>query len=76
MMLFTVRGMHRRGDRCESAHSCRVWLPDGQVADVHRLWQGTAYEQAWDRASEARFDGTDGLKHKPGRGPRRRSRRK
>jgi hypothetical protein len=76
MMLFTVRGMHRRGDRCDTAHSCRVWLPDGQVADVHRLWQGERYERAWDRASEARFDGKDGLKHKPGRGPRRGSRRK
>lgn len=71
LMLFVVRGMHRRGDRCDTAHSCRVWMPDGTVADVHRLWQGEAYESAWDRASSARFDGKDGLKHKPGRGPRR-----
>jgi hypothetical protein len=76
MMLFTVRGMHRRGDRCDTAHSARVWMPDGTVADVHRLWQAKEYEHAWDRASEARFDGKDGLKHPVGRGPRRRSRRK
>lgn len=76
MMLFTVRGMHRRGDRCDTAHSARVWMPDGTVADVHRLWQAKEYEGAWDRASSARFDGTDGLKHKPGSGPRRRGRRK
>lgn len=72
MMLFTVRGMHRRGDRCDSAHTCRVWMPDGTTADVVRLWQAKEYEAAWDKASEARFDGKDGLKHKPGRGPRRR----
>lgn len=72
LMLFTVRGMHRRGDRCDTAHSARVFLPDGTVADVHRLWQGERYEAAWDRASGARFDGTDGLKHPAGRGPRRR----
>lgn len=71
MMLFTVRGMHRRGDRCDTAHSARVWMPDGTAADVHRLWQGPEYETAWDRASGARFDGTDKLKHRPGRGPRR-----
>lgn len=76
MMLFTVRGMHRRGDNCTTAHTCRVWMPDGQVADVHRLWQAAAYEQAWDRASEARFDGRDGLTHPAGRGPKRRGRRK
>lgn len=76
IMLFTVRGMHRRGDRCDTAHTCRVWLPDGQVADVHRLWQGEQYEAAWDRASGARFDGKDGLKHKSGRGPQRQGRRK
>jgi hypothetical protein len=68
MMLFTVRGLHRRGDRCDTAHSARVWLPDGTVADVHRLWQGKRYEAAWDAASEARFDGTE----KKIRGPRRR----
>lgn len=56
LMLFTVRGMHRRGDRCDTAHSARVFLPDGTVADVHRLWQGERYEAAWDRASGARFD--------------------
>lgn len=72
LMLFTVRGMHRTGDRCDSAHSARVWLPDGTVADVHRLWQGERYTRAWDAASGARFDGTDRL----GRGPRRRGRRK
>lgn len=72
MMLFTVRGMHRRGDDCTTAHTCRVWTADGDVADVHRLWQAKAYEHAWDRASEARFDGRDGLKHAPGTGPRRR----
>lgn len=76
MMLFTVRGMHRRGDRCETAHSARVWLPDGTVADVHRLWQAPEYEQAWDRASSARFDGKDKLSHPAGRGPRRRRGRK
>lgn len=76
MMLFTVRGMHRRGDDCRAAHSARVWTPEGTVADVHRLWQGAQYETAWDRASSARFDGKDGLKHKPGRGPRRRGRRR
>lgn len=59
MLLFTVRGMHRRGDRCATAHTARVWTPDGTVADVHRLWQAEAYETAWDAASEARFDGTD-----------------
>jgi hypothetical protein len=56
LMLFTVRGMHRSGDRCESAHSARVFLPDGTVADVHRLWQGQRYVKAWDAASEARPD--------------------
>lgn len=71
MLLFTVRGMHRSGDRCESAHSARAWAPDGTVADVHRLWQGQRYTAAWDAASEARFDGTDKLGHPPGRGPRR-----
>lgn len=70
MMLFTVRGMHRRGDNCTSAHSARVWTPDGTVADVHRLWQGQQYAAAWDAASEARFDGKDRLGHAPGRGPR------
>jgi len=30
MMLFTVRGMHRRGDRCETAHSCRVCCRTGR----------------------------------------------
>lgn len=59
LMLFTVRGMHRTGDRCGTAHSARVWMPDGTVADVHRLWQGPAYESAWNAASEARFDGRD-----------------
>lgn len=73
MMLFTVRGMHRTGDRCTTAHSARVWLPDGTVADVHRLWQGQGYTAAWDRASEARFDGKDRLGHPPGRGPRRKT---
>lgn len=72
LMVFTVRGMHRTGDRCDTAHSARVFLPDGTVADVHRLWQGEQYRSAWDRASEARFDGTDRL----GRGPRRSRRRK
>lgn len=76
MMLFTVRGMHRRGDRCDTAHTCRVFMPDGTVADVHRLWQGQQYEKAWDRASEARFDGKDGLKHPAGRGPKRGRRKK
>lgn len=59
LMLFTVRGMHRRGDDCRTAHSARVWTPDGTVADVHRLWQASQYEAAWDAASAARFDGTD-----------------
>lgn len=57
MMLFTVRGMHRTGDRCDTAHSARVWHPDGTVANVHRLWQGQQYARAWDAASSARFDG-------------------
>lgn len=70
LMLFTVRGMHRSGDTCSTAHSARVWLPDGTVADVHRLWQGDEYNRAWDAASSARFDGTD----RPGRA--RRTRRK
>lgn len=69
LMLFTVRGMHRSGDRCDTAHSARVWLPDGTVADVHRLWQGEQYTTAWDAASEDRFDGTGAS----GRAPRRRS---
>lgn len=76
LMLFTVRGMHRRGDRCDTAHSARVFMPDGTVAEVIRLWQAGQYEAAWDAASGARFDGTDGLKHKPGRGPRRKRSRK
>ena len=67
MLLFTVRGMHRRGDRCDTAHSCRVWMPDGTVADVHRLWQDKRYEHAWNAASEARPD--------EARGPRKRGRR-
>jgi hypothetical protein len=75
IMLFTVRGMHRSGDRCSTAHSARVWTPDGSVADVHRLWQGEQYAAAWDAASEARFDGKDKLGHRPGRGPRRRRNR-
>jgi hypothetical protein len=75
MMLFTVRGMHRTGDRCDTAHSARVWMPDGTVADVQGLWQAKQYERAWNRASEARFDGRDGLKHKPGSGPRKGRRR-
>lgn len=70
LMLFTVRGMHRTGDTCATAHSARVWMPDGTVADVHRLWQGPEYDRAWDAASSARFDGTD----RPGRA--RRGRRK
>lgn len=76
MMLFTVRGMHRVGDRCGTAHSARVWMPDGTVADVDRLWQGEPYSHAWNKASSARFDGRDGLGHKPGAGPRRRRKSK
>lgn len=76
LMVFTVRGMHRSGDRCDTAHRARVWLPDGTAADVHRLWQGPAYEAAWDRASSARFDGTEKLSHRPGRGPKRKRGRK
>lgn len=72
MMLLTVRGMHRKGDRCATAHSARVFGPDGTVADVQGLWQAEKYTAAWDRASEARFDGRDGLRHPAGRGPRRR----
>lgn len=71
LMLFTVRGMHRSGDRCDTAHSARVWMPDGTVADVHRLWQGDDYTHAWDAASSARFDGTDsGGRSRPRRGRR------
>lgn len=71
LMLFTVRGMHRSGDRCDTAHSARVWMPDGTVADVHRLWQGEAYTRAWDAASSARFDGSDsGGRSRPRRGRR------
>jgi hypothetical protein len=75
LMLFTVRGMHRTGDRCGTAHSARVFMPDGTVADVHRLWQGGRYDAAWDRASGARFDGRDQLKHPAGRGPGRKRRK-
>ena len=57
MMIFTVRGMHRVGDRCDTAHSARVWHPGGTVANVHRLWQGEQYKHAWNAASSARFDG-------------------
>lgn len=64
--VFTVRGMHRRGDDCERAHSATAFTPQGEVMQVHGLWQARTYESAWDRASEARFDGTDRL----GRGPR------
>jgi hypothetical protein len=59
LMVFVVRGMHRTGDVCERDHSARVWMPDGTVADVHRLWQAERYRRAWDAASSARFDGTD-----------------
>ena len=59
MLLFTVRGMHRTGDNCNTAHSARVWTPDGTVADVFRLWQAPEYAHAWDAASAARFDGRD-----------------
>lgn len=76
MLLFTLRGLHRRGDRCDTAHSARVFLPNGTVADVHRLWQAKEYESAWDKASSARFDGTDDLRHKAGRGPKRKRKRK
>lgn len=74
LMLFAVRGMHRTGDHCETAHSARVWLPDGTVADVHRLWQGASYKHAWDAASGARFDGSDPWETtgRRGRGKRRR----
>lgn len=59
MMLFTVRGLHRPGDRCDRDHSARVFHPDGTVADVHRLWQAEKYREAWVKANTARFDGTD-----------------
>lgn len=70
LALITVRGMHRRGDRCATAHSARIWLPDGTKADIlpGTPWP-TGHDEAWDRASSARFDGTD----TPGR--RRRGRR-
>jgi len=67
LMLFTVRGMHRRGDDCAAAHNARVWMPDGTVADVHRLWQAPEYAAAWDAASSARFDGTDPAGRRPRR---------
>lgn len=69
LVLFTVRGMHRPMDDCSADHRARVWMPDGTVADIHRLWQAEQYREAWNRAAAARFDGTDGLKHKPGKGP-------
>lgn len=59
MMLFTVRGLHRPGDRCGLDHSARVFHPDGTVADVYRLWQAEKYQEAWVKANTARFDGTD-----------------
>lgn len=71
MLFFAVRGMHRSGDCCETAHSARVWAPDGTVADVHRLWQGRAFSRAWDAASSAEF----GRKGHAGRMSRRKGRR-
>lgn len=67
MMLLTVRGIHRSGDRCGTAHSCRVWMPDGTVADVERLWQAQRYGPAWDAASQARPDETQGPQRRKGR---------
>ncbi|WP_030248217.1 hypothetical protein [Streptomyces sp. NRRL S-455] len=56
LMLFTVRGLHRRGDVCGRDHTVRVWHPSGMVADVHRMWTGPEFRTAWDAASAARFD--------------------
>lgn len=58
LMLFTVRGLHRRGDVCGRDHTVRVWHPSGMVADVHRMWTGPEFRTAWDAASAARFDGS------------------
>lgn len=56
LMLFTVRGLHRRGDVCGQAHTVRVWHPSGMVADVHRMWTGSQFSAAWDAANGARWD--------------------
>lgn len=67
LMLFTVRGMHRSGDRCDTAHSARAFLSDGTVADVHRLWQGRQYDKAWSEASGSRPDEARGRRRKRGK---------
>lgn len=56
LMLFTVRGLHRRGDVCGRDHTVRVWHPAGMVADVHRMWTGPEFRPAWDAAHAAKFD--------------------
>lgn len=56
LMLFTVRGLHRRGDVCGRDHTVRVWHPSGMVADVHRMWTGPEFRTAWEAANAARFD--------------------
>lgn len=73
-LVFVAQGLHRPGDRCEQAHSARVFHPDGQVYAVHRLWQDGVYDVAWRRANTARFDGTDapGFFTRPTRRGRRR----
>lgn len=55
-MVFVAYGLHRPGDRCEEDHGARVFHPSGEVAQVHRLWQGKTYAAAWVKANEARFE--------------------
>lgn len=56
-MIFTVRGLHRRGDTCGRDHTVRVWHPSGLVADVPTLWTGPKFAPAWDAALAIKFDG-------------------
>ena len=58
LMLFTVRGMHHRGDVCGRDHTVRVWHPSGMVADVHRMWTGARFAPAWEAARAAQFGGS------------------
>lgn len=53
LMLFTVRGLHHRGDVCGRDHTVRVWHPSGMVADVHSMWTGARFAPAWDAANTA-----------------------
>lgn len=66
-MVFVVYGLHRPGDRCAEDHGAKVYHPSGDVALVHRLWQGRQYAAAWTAANEARFERGE----QPGKGRRR-----